>query len=164
MEVLQYHNIHRANHSAPPLTWNQDLANIASTIAQSCVFGHNVAAGGGGYGQNIAAGTPAHQVGAAISNEFYTGEEPLFGKLGLYGEANPTDDFGRWGHFTQLVWKDTQSVGCATQHCPGGVGKTGGGVEPYFTVCNYEKPGNVEGEYAKNVLRPLGKASIHVSG
>jgi uncharacterized protein YkwD len=36
------HNVHRTNHTAPLMTWNQTLANAAQTIAESCVYAHNV--------------------------------------------------------------------------------------------------------------------------
>jgi uncharacterized protein YkwD len=39
--VLAQHNIHRANHSANALTWDDNMANIAQQIAQSCVYAHN---------------------------------------------------------------------------------------------------------------------------
>jgi hypothetical protein len=39
---------------------------------------------------------------------------------------------------TQIVWKETTSVGCATVDCSAsGLANTGGNVAPYFTVCNY---------------------------
>ena len=39
--VLFHHNIHRANHSADALTWNQTLADSAYALASGCVFKHN---------------------------------------------------------------------------------------------------------------------------
>ena len=39
--VLFHHNIHRANHSADALTWNQTLADSAYVLASGCVFRHN---------------------------------------------------------------------------------------------------------------------------
>ena len=39
--VLYHHNVHRANHSADALTWNQTLADSAYALAQSCIFQHN---------------------------------------------------------------------------------------------------------------------------
>jgi len=39
--VLFHHNIHRANHSADPLTWNQTLADSAHALASGCLFNHN---------------------------------------------------------------------------------------------------------------------------
>jgi hypothetical protein len=40
--VILHHNIHRANHSAPDLTYDRDLETIAKTIASTCVFAHSM--------------------------------------------------------------------------------------------------------------------------
>lgn len=40
--ILNYHNIHRANHSAPDLVWDETLAGYAETIAKGCVFEHDM--------------------------------------------------------------------------------------------------------------------------
>lgn len=39
---LYRHNLHRANHSAPDLTWSDDLKNTAKKIAETCKYEHNV--------------------------------------------------------------------------------------------------------------------------
>lgn len=39
--ILDQHNNHRANSSAPPLSWSTDMANIAAQIAASCVYAHD---------------------------------------------------------------------------------------------------------------------------
>lgn len=39
--IMQQHNLHRANHSAPALEWDDDLASIAQQIAETCVYAHN---------------------------------------------------------------------------------------------------------------------------
>ena len=141
--VLDHHNVHRANHSASAVTWDTNLASIALSIAQTCVYEHNTTAGGGGYGQNIAAGVPSYNISAVITELFYNGEVNWFN--GLYGEANPDmTNFEHWGHFSQIVWKGTTTVGCATYDCsnaPSGLQKVSSDVEPYFTVCNYGAPG-----------------------
>ena len=36
------HNMHRANHSANKLTWDNALASYAHTIAKRCVFAHDM--------------------------------------------------------------------------------------------------------------------------
>lgn len=41
MAVAQ-HNVHRANHSAPDVAWNQTLADWALNTAKSCVFKHDM--------------------------------------------------------------------------------------------------------------------------
>lgn len=160
-QVLHQHNIHRRNHSANAIAWDQDLTKIALDIAKSCTFAHNVTAGGGGYGQNIAAGTPPTQVAKIITNEFYNGEEPWF--QGLYGLAQPPmTNFEHWGHFSQVVWNNSQTVGCATVKCPNGVKNVGSNVLPYFTVCNYKPPGNFQGQYGKNIGKPLGHPTVTI--
>lgn len=71
---------------------------------------------------------------------FYNGEVSWFD--GLYGAANPDmTNFEHWGHFSQIVWKASTHVGCATQYCSGGLANVGSDVSPYFTVCNYKGPG-----------------------
>lgn len=139
--VVYHHNLHRANHSCPDVEWSDDLYSSALEIAQSCVYAHNTKVQGGGYGQNIAAGVEPANISAIITDLFYNGEEPYFASQ--YGKDNPDmTDFEKWGHFSQIVWKGTTHVACATQHCPGGLANVGSGVSPYFTVCNYKNPGN----------------------
>ncbi|TKA52546.1 hypothetical protein B0A49_13769, partial [Cryomyces minteri] len=138
--VVAHHNVHRANHSAPDLVWDAGLASTAATIAAKCVYAHDVTTNGGGYGQNIAAGVRADNISAVITNLFYNGEVNYFN--GLYGQANPDmTNFEKWGHFSQIVWKNTGSVGCATQDCSAsGLANVGSNVAPFFTVCNYKAP------------------------
>ena len=138
--AVLHHNIHRANHSAPDLAWDDGLASTAGEIAASCVYAHDTSKGGGGYGQNIAAGVEPANISAIITDLFYNGEVGWYD--GLYGQAQPDmTNFEHWGHFSQIVWKDTTHVGCATQHCSNGLANVGSDVAPYFTVCNYKNPG-----------------------
>jgi len=39
--ILDQHNNHRQNHSAQALVWDDNMANIAQQIAESCVYAHN---------------------------------------------------------------------------------------------------------------------------
>lgn len=151
--ILHYHNLHRSAHSASGLTWSDDLAGAADTLAKRCVYGHDtsIPAASGAYGQNIAYGYEADLVGEKVISEMmYTDEAPYFASL--YGQADPDmTNFEKWGHFTQIVWKATTHVGCATVSCSDL--KNAGGAAPY-TVCNYGSPGNFAGEYADNVVKP----------
>lgn len=158
-EVLQCHNVHRSNHSAPALTWSPSLASTAQKIASTCNYGHSMNIDGGGYGQNIAAGVGPGNIAKIISDMFYNHELPAFGDQ--YGVANPTG-FEKWGHFSQVVWKKTSEVGCHTCDCSkkGGLKNVGGNVAPWFTVCNYKSPGNVAGQYGQNIGRPLGRPTV----
>ncbi len=112
---------------------------------------------GGGYGQNIAAGVDGGSVARVITDMFYNGEVNYY--VPLYDQGNNPDmsNFESWGHFSQIVWAKTTKVGCATQNCPGGLANTGSNVPPYFTVCNYDPPGNFAGEYS-NVQPPRANA------
>lgn len=40
--ALYHHNIHRANHSAPAMTWSDAHASYAAQTARSCVFKHDL--------------------------------------------------------------------------------------------------------------------------
>jgi hypothetical protein len=110
---------------------------------------------GGGYGQNIGYGVEEASIGEMITNLMYNDEMMYFAEL--YGTASPDmSNFDAWGHFSQIVWKGTEEVGCATVVCPS-LGNAGGSNVP-FTVCNYSPAGNYDGEYAANVLAPQGAA------
>ena len=89
-----------------------------------------------------------------ITNLMYNDEMGLFSAL--YGLASPLMElFDSWGHFSQIVWKSTTEVGCATVVCDK-LGNVDSGSSLPFTVCNYNPPGNSNGEYADNVLKPVG--------
>lgn len=160
--ILDQHNNHRANHSAPALVWDDNMASIAQTIGASCVYAHDTATGGGGYGQNIGAGASPDAVPALITNEMYNDEIGFFPLP--YGQSQPDmSQFENWGHFSQIVWQSTTSVGCATVDCSGGgLANTGSGVSPWFTVCNYSPPGNFQGEYGSNIAEPAGDSVVVV--
>lgn len=146
--VVMHHNIHRANHSAPDLQWDEGLASTAQKIGETCMYEHNVEMDGGGYGQNIAAGAPPENISSILTEHFYNNEMGFFQPF--YGQASPPMDeatFDSFGHFSQMVWKDTKKVGCATVNCegkgngPNGLGNVADNVSPYFIVCNYDPPG-----------------------
>jgi uncharacterized protein YkwD len=40
--ALYHHNVHRANHSAPDVTWDDTLAGYAAITAKTCVFAHDM--------------------------------------------------------------------------------------------------------------------------
>lgn len=82
-------------------------------------------------------------MGSLISEGFYNGE---VNQYTYYGGEPDTSTLNGWGHFSQIVWKDQDSVGCYTTDCtnqPGGLGNvaSNSGIQPFFTVCNYNPPG-----------------------
>lgn len=49
------------------------------------------------------------------------------------------------GHYTQMVWKNTKEVGCATATSNGKASNGDSGLAVYL-VCRYSPPGNMAGE------------------
>jgi hypothetical protein len=84
---------------------------------------------------------PAAQIVAqSTSNMWYSGEVNLF-LPSYYGKATPDmSNFSGWGHFSQVVWKGTQQVGCASQFCKAG---TLSSLAGWYTVCNYFPAGKL---------------------
>lgn len=135
--LLAEHNAVRARHCAPPLTWSPKLAAVAQAWAEhlrdhGCGFDHSRSS----YGENLAGGTAGTLDAAAI--------------VGMWAEEESAYDFAHGGfsmdtgHFTQVVWRATRQVGCGMATC--------NGMDTW--VCNYDPPGNMEGDYADNVAPP----------
>lgn len=163
--MLDVINVHRANHSVDDLVWNQTLATAAQhTVENGPVNVHDNS--GTGWGQNMYAwyssdpSDPGLTSQAAIDS-WYNGE---FRNYDAYGEASlladgessppPAIPGGVYGHMTQLIWKNTATVGCGTAPR-----LTDDGTQGYFTACNFYPPGNwVTGptSWVDNVLAPLG--------
>jgi len=129
--MLNGHNFYRAEHNASALTWNTTSASYASTWSQKCAFKHS----GGPTGENLAAGYS----NATATVDAWGGERASY-DFGHGGFSETT------GHFTQVVWKATTTVGCARTDC-GGDDATPG----WYVVCEYYPPGNVVGAFQLNV-------------
>ncbi|KAI1076197.1 CAP domain-containing protein [Whalleya microplaca] len=160
--ILNSTNAYRAAYNASALTWNKtleafasDYLNITQSQSQSqarssqpqseshlqeprddedpnCNFAHS----GGPYGENLALGcSNATSCVQAWGNEV---SQYDFGNPG-FGEAT--------GHFTQLVWKTTTTVGCGRRLCPRAAG--------WYLVCEYWPRGNVIGAFAEDVSGPV---------
>ncbi|KAG0280831.1 hypothetical protein BGZ95_008503 [Linnemannia exigua] len=126
--ILDTHNKHRARHGAAPLTWNAQAAQFGNNWIQQCQFKHS----GGKYGENLAAGY----------KDFKTGIDAWYNEVSKYNYNNPGFSMAT-GHFTQVVWKATKSVGCAKKFCPGS--------NWTIYICNYDPPGNYQGRFPQNV-------------
>ncbi|KAF2766028.1 PR-1-like protein [Teratosphaeria nubilosa] len=134
--VLNSTNYYRAQHQAKALTWNSDLASFAANYSSGCIWRHS----GGPYGENLAEGYP--NVATAIDawaneEEHYNYEKPKFSE--------------KTGHFTQLVWQSTTSVGCGFVKCDN---SGTNGAKGMYLVCEYEPRGNVKGQYRTEVQKP----------
>ncbi len=133
--LIAAHNAARARHCAGPLTWSPKLAAVAQQWAnalrdQGCKFGHS----GGQYGENLAAGTTGAMSPEAVVAMWYD-------EVKGYSFRQPGFSM-QTGHFTQVVWRGTTQVGCGLAQCKGND----------IWVCEYDPPGNWEGQYNEQVL------------
>jgi len=110
-------------------------------------------------GMNIGEGTyqgPAN-ITATIGDMWYNSEIALYPG---YGNPNPDmSKFDLWGHFTQVIWKGSEKVGCYSAACSRKDGAANAIGSGFFTVCMYSPPANFPGGYSTNVGTPLGRAS-----
>jgi len=128
-EMVSAHNQIRAQAGVPPLLWSDRLEAVAEDWAKTLLarrdFSHRP---NGKLGENLFAITGARSTSAEVIRVW----------------ANESRDYDYrsnrcrdvCGHYTQIVWKNTKTVGCALASN----GKTD------FLVCRYGPPGNVYGE------------------
>ncbi|KAL6705201.1 hypothetical protein ACN47E_007161 [Coniothyrium glycines] len=159
--ILYHHNAARANHGAAPLSWDTSAEANARIVAEGCKFAHylppNVR-----QGQNLftVSGT-AFNVTAGITESWYKSEfpamRPYFGDADISAQV-----FHDVGHLTQLLWKGTTGVGCASVDCTGRmtVGTTTNSPLNKYTVCNYAPAGNIARQYGANVGIPLSYTNL----
>jgi uncharacterized protein YkwD len=137
--IVEAHNARRAAHCAPPLAWSTEVAAVAQRYAdQLRAGGCNLNHSSGPYGENLFGASPAGGATTAAVVESW------YGEVAQYNFARP--GFGMdTGHFTQVVWRGTTRLGCGVARC----------ADSEVWVCNYDGPGNVEGQFPDNV-RPTG--------
>ncbi len=140
MAILAHHNKIRNDLNIPPLRWSAELAayaqdwadTLASSYNCSLVHRQNQGENTQGYGENL--------FGGSSSESF----KPMDASLAWYSEIQQYTygklDENNWsntGHYTQMIWKNTNEMGVGMATCPGG------GV---IVVANYNPPGNFMGE------------------
>jgi hypothetical protein len=137
--LLAAHNAERGAVGVQPLAWNDGLAAEARTWAHELAttgrFEHSPDEPGKPVeGENLWAGTPR-----AFSPEAMVGlwvAEKKDYRPGVFPNNSRSGDLERVGHYTQLIWRGSGQVGCATAM----------GREEEFLVCRYSGAGNVYGE------------------
>lgn len=100
--------------------------------ANSCAFEHDRNTQNG---ENLAFFTPIGRIDAAGA---VTG---WYDEVAEYDFDNPGFS-ARTGHFTQVVWTDSEQLGCGVTSCNGGE----------IWVCRYSPSGNYRGQYKDRVL------------
>jgi hypothetical protein len=138
--LLAAQNRERTALGLPPLAWDPalagDAARWAASIARTGEIEHEEAVGDAdtAEGENLWQGTkgayaPEAMVGLwlAEKKDFRTGPIPAVSRTGRFEDV---------GHYTQIVWRGTDRVGCALAE----------GARDEMLVCRYRTAGNVEGE------------------
>jgi Cysteine-rich secretory protein family len=132
-EILTAHNKYRGEVGVKPIVWSDKLALDALNWA------NYLASLGGGIlvhsdtqqGENLWSGT---QGGFSYTNMVdQWGCQKRYFKQGRFPDVTTG---GTVGHYTQIIWRRTTQIGCATAQA--------GGND--ILVCRYNPAGNVEGE------------------
>jgi hypothetical protein len=136
-EILDAHNKYRAQVGLPPLVWSDDLANAAqqwvNTLNSNLEFQHD--SGANNQGENIWMGTSGAFTPTQMVDDW--GQEQQNFQNGVFPNVSTTGNWSDVGHYSQIVWRNATTVGCA------GLDGSDGN---YRFVCRYTPEGNVEGE------------------
>ena len=142
--AIAKHNELRKKHSAPPMTWDPELAAAckkwAEHLATTGMFAHSR---GKGYGENIAMTWSSDTSGAGLTPEkaidmWYSEIKDM-----NWNSVESGPHRGVVGHFTQVVWRGSTNLGMA-------VANKG---NSYYAVAQYKEQGNMMGQYAANVSK-----------
>lgn len=141
--ITEAHNRVRASTGGglPALVWDNDLAAVAQAwseglAADGCGLMHS---SGTGLGENLAwFGGTTGTAQAVVDG--WSGEVSCytFGAFMRGDMCVGCDRSGGCGHYTQVVWRDTERLGCGVALCPGGTAAV--------WTCNYDPPGNFVGQ------------------
>jgi hypothetical protein len=139
--MLAGHNDARAALGLPPLRWNAALAadagRYAEVLARTDRFEHSPQPRGDPpQGENLWTGTSrAYSYAEMIGH--WVAERRFYRPLPV-PESSASGRFGDVGHYSQIVWRGTQEVGCAEAR----------GRRDDFLVCRYLPAGNIVGDRA----------------
>lgn len=164
--MLDTHNMYRQRHGAAPLTWNQEMADSAKEWALGLSANrcgsdlHH--SGKPGLGENLWMGYWGGSSNAKPLFNCKSAVDSWYNEVSQYKfTQRPWSDnsgnFGKIGHFTQLVWKGSKELGCysssdswTSEPFPGYVTQ----MTCMVVVCRYSAPGNIvtDGYFLQNVL------------
>ncbi|XP_050366899.1 pathogenesis-related leaf protein 6-like [Argentina anserina] len=129
-DYLDAHNTARAQVGVTNIIWNSTVAAYAQSYANSRISDCNLVHSGGPYGENLAKGTGSFSGTAAVN--LWVAEKPYYDYA-----SNACTGGKECRHYTQVVWANSLTVGCARVQCTNSW---------WFVICNYYTPGNYIGQ------------------
>ena len=136
--LLAAHNRERTAYGLDQLDWDPALAASAQQWAVELAAVDDIEHAPEDFddpqGENLWLGTkgaytPEEMVGLWIAEKKHFRPGPI-------PQNSATGDFADVGHYTQLMWRDTGTIGCAVSS----------GAQYDILVCRYQQAGNVVGE------------------
>ncbi len=137
--ILDGHNAERRAVGVPPVAWDDALASQAATWARHLAalgrLEHSAAADRPGEGENLWMGTAGAYAPAQMAAG-WTAEKADFAN-GVFPDVARDGHWRAVGHYTQMIWRGTTKIGCATASSPAWD----------VLVCRYAPAGNMVGEW-----------------
>jgi len=149
---LNSHNQVRDAYNVPRLTWSNQLESDSAAYAALCKINpltHSSPPSSNPYGENLAyyMVSPQPSIWPYQPTDYHvTGSTSWYAEEKNYNcPSNICDTSGgkMCGHLTQIVWRDTTTVGCGFAKCQMVSGSTTFFVQN--AVCRYQPPGNMNG-------------------
>uniref|UniRef100_A0A0D9V168 SCP domain-containing protein n=1 Tax=Leersia perrieri TaxID=77586 RepID=A0A0D9V168_9ORYZ len=134
-DYVRLHNAARAAVGVGPVTWDSSVQAFAENYARqragdcSLIHSNNRV----NLGENLFWGGAGKDWTAADAVNLWVNERSDYN----YG-SNSCAQGKVCGHYTQVVWSTSTSIGCARVVCNGGRG--------VFITCNYRPAGNIVGQ------------------
>ena len=136
--VLDSQNVERESLGLVPLHWDPGLAASAATwgdrLATTNRFEHAPEKSVEPEGENLWEVTRSYFPPEAMVNAWV--REKKYFKPGLFPDNSTTGNYEEVGHFTQIAWRATTSVGCAVV----------ANADYDILVCRYSQAGNYVGQ------------------
>ncbi len=129
IEILTEHNKWRSQVGVPSLKWSSDMEDLAKDWAYklSRTYGCRMIHRASSYGENIFWSN--YPVKASYVVDYWAKERFYYDYT-----SNSCKKGKECKHYTQIIWQDTQEVGCGRALCAGG---------EEIWVCNYNPAGNI---------------------
>jgi len=138
-QALDAHNQLRARHCAAPLVLDNTLNQKAQAYAQYLASNNRFEHSNNGYGENLYMMSSSASLAGLHGNK---GTQSWYDEIKDYSFNRPGFTMAT-GHFTQVVWKGTKRLGCGVAYA--------NSDRKAVVVCNYDPPGNYQGQFPQNV-------------